>query len=79
MVKLPDSATKSTADGIKTASKRANQKTTKATGDLIGNNSANKITIVSKKRSTQELPNDETEEDVGRTTLKKRCISPEKR
>ena len=35
--KLLDSAKKSTADAIKTSSKRAIQKTTEATGDLIGN------------------------------------------
>ena len=35
--KILDSATKSTIDAIKTASKRAIQKTAKATCDLIGN------------------------------------------
>ena len=35
--KLIDSAKKSTADAIKTASKRAIQKTAEATADLIGN------------------------------------------
>ena len=35
--KLLDSAKKSTIDAIKTASKRAIQKTIEATGDLIGN------------------------------------------
>ena len=79
--KLLDSAKKSTTDAIKTASKRAIQKTAEATGDLIGNKIADKITSVSKKKSTKELHNnDETkEEDVERTTLKKRCISPEER
>ena len=43
-------------------SKRAIQKTTKATGDLIVNKISDKIIIVSKK-STKELPNNETEED----------------
>ena len=38
---------KSTTDGTKTASKRAIQKTAAATGDLIGNNTADKITSVS--------------------------------
>ena len=37
-----DSAKKSTADAIKTASKIAIQKTAKATGDLIGNKIADK-------------------------------------
>ena len=39
------------------------QKTAEATGDLIGNNIADKITSVSKK-STKKLPNDETEADI---------------
>ena len=47
--KLLDSAKKSTTDAIKTASKRTIQKTAEATGDLIGNKIAYKITSVSKK------------------------------
>ena len=46
--KLLDSAKKSTADAIKTASKRAIQKTAETTGDLVG-----KITSVSKKSTTE--------------------------
>ena len=68
-----DSAKKSTTDTIKTSSKRAIQKTTEATGDLIGNKTADKITSISKKKSPN---NDETEEDVEITTHKKRYISP---
>ena len=49
--KLLDSAKKSTADAIKTVSKRAIQKTAEGTGDLIGNKVANKIRSVSKKSS----------------------------
>ena len=49
--KLLDSAKKSTADAIKTASRRAIQKTTEATGDLIGNKIADEIT----KQSSKEL------------------------
>ena len=37
-------------DAIKTASKRAIQKTAEATGDLIGNKIADIITSVSKKK-----------------------------
>ena len=71
---------KSTTDATKTVSKRAIQKTAEATGDLIGNKIADKITSVSKKKSANELPNNETEEeDVKRTTHKKRCISPVER
>ena len=44
--KLLDSAKKSTTDAIKTASKRAIQKTAEATGDLIGNKILDKITSV---------------------------------
>ena len=39
----------STTDAIKTASKRAIQKTAEATGDLIDNKIADKIMSVSKK------------------------------
>ena len=77
--KLLNSAKKSTADAIKTASKWEIQNTAEATGDLIGNKIADKITSVSKKKSTKELPNNETEEDVEIATPKKRYISPEER
>ena len=57
-----------TTDAIKTASKKAVQKT----ADLIFNRIGDKITNVSKKISTKELHNiDETEEDVEITTHKK--------
>ena len=69
--KLLDSAKTSTADAIKTGSKRAIQKTAEATGDFIGNKIADKITSVSKKKSIKELPNEETEEDSEITTHKK--------
>ena len=76
--KLLDIAKKSTTDAIKTASKRAIQKTAEATGDLIDNKIAHKITSVSKK-SNKKLPKDETEEYVEITTHKKRYISQEER
>ena len=66
--KLLDSGKKSTADSIKTTSKRAIQKTAETTGDLIGNKISDKITNVSKNKSKKELPNDETEEDTEITT-----------
>ena len=70
--KLLDSAKKSTADAIKTASKRAIQKTAEATRDLFRNKIADKMTSVSKKKSAKELHhNDETEEDVEIATHKK--------
>ena len=77
--KLLDSAKKCTTDAIKTVSKTAVQKTAEATGDLIRNEIADKITSVSEKKSTKELPNDETEVSVKRATPKKRYISPEER
>ena len=73
--KLLDSAKKSTTDTIKTASKSALQKNAEATGDLIGNKIADKITSVSKKR----FNNNNNDDDVGLTTHKKRYISPEER
>ena len=75
--KLLDTSKKSTTDAIKTTSKRAIQKTAEATGDLIGNKIADKITSVSKK-SNKKLPNNETEEDAEIITHK-RYISPEER
>ena len=72
--KLLDTAKKSATDEIKTASKRKIQKTAEATGDLVGNNIADKITSVSKK-STKKLPT--IDEDAELTTHKKRYISPE--
>ena len=76
--KLLDSAKKSTTDGIKTASKRAIQKTTEAARDLIGNKIADKITSVSKKLSNNNN-NNNNNDDVELTTPKKRYISPEER
>ena len=81
--KVLDSAKKSTADAIKTTSKREIQKTAEATGDLIGNKVADKITSVSKKSAaklhSKELPNNNNETDLEITTHKKRCVSPEER
>ena len=84
--KLLDAAKKFTTDAVKTASKRAIQKTAVATGDLIGNKIADKITgraspkdVSVLKKSNKELPKDEIEEDAEMTTHKKRCISPEER
>ena len=74
--KLLDSDKKSTTEAIKTVSKTAIQKTPEATGDLIGNKIADKISV--SKKPAKELPNDETEkEDAEITTHKKRYISPE--
>ena len=71
-----DNANKSTLDAIKTASKRVIQKTPEATGDLIGNKIADKITSILNKKSSN---NDDAEENVEITTHKKRYVSPEER
>ena len=73
--KLLNNTKKSTIDPIKTASKRAIQKTAEATVDLIGNKIADKTTSVSKKSSNNNNNND----DVELITHKKRYISPEER
>ena len=91
--KLLDSAKKSTADAIKTASKRAIQKAPEATGDVIGNKIADKITIVSEKtnnnnnnnninnnnNNNNNNKNNNNNDDVELTTHKKIYISPEER
>ena len=67
---------------MKTASKRAIQKTAKATGDFIGNKSGVKITKVSKSLlySNPETVTKE-EENIGldREIPRERYISPENR
>ena len=71
-----DSAKKSRTDTIKTASKRAIQRTAEATRDFIGNKIADKRTSISKKVSVEhskELQNDEIH------VLQERYISPDKR
>ena len=80
--KLLDTAKKSTTDPIKTASKRAIQKTAEATGDLIGNRIGDKITNFSEKsrelQSTElHSQNDEANNQI--EIPKERYISPEKR
>ena len=79
--KLLDSAKKSTTDAMKTASKRVIQKTAEATGDLIGNKIADKMSSVSKKPSNNNNSNNNNndDEDIDITTNKKRYISPEER
>ena len=65
--KLVDTAQKSATDAIKVASKRAIQKTAEATGDLVGNKIADKITSISKKKSD----NNNNDDDVELATPKK--------
>ena len=49
-----DTATKRGIDFAKITSKRVFQKTTEATGDLIGNKIADKITSVGKTKSEEK-------------------------
>ena len=48
-----DNATKTRIDAAKTASERVVQKTAEATGDLIGNKIADKITSISKPKEKE--------------------------
>ena len=50
-----DTVTKTGIDAAKTASKRVVQKTAEATGDLIGNEIADKITSISKAKETEKV------------------------
>ena len=52
--KLMDSATKTGKDFAKTASERIIQKTSEATGDLIRNKKADKITSLGKSKNKKE-------------------------
>ena len=64
---------------MKTASKRAIQKTAESTGDLIGNKIAEKITSTSKK-SPKELHSKELlSNDANNEIPKERYISPQER
>ena len=79
--KLIDSAKIVTTDAIKTASRRAIQKSAEATCDLIGNKIADKVTNISKKSNDNNDDDDDDDYDGGLqlTTHKKRYISPEER
>ena len=71
---------KSATDAIKTASKRAIQKTAEVTGDLIGSKIADKITHLSKEKSSKELHSKELpSNEANNAILKERYISPQKR
>ena len=70
--KLVDAAKKSATDAMKTASKRAIQKSEEATGDLVGNKIDDKITSVSKKNSNNnDDDNNNNDDDVELRTSKK--------
>ena len=61
--KLVDTAKKSATDTIKTASKRAIQKTAEVT-DLIGNKLADKITSALKKSHNEEIQSNEVNNGI---------------
>ena len=52
--KYMDTATKTGIDAAKTISKRAVQKNAEATGDLIGNNIADKITSICRAKEKEK-------------------------
>ena len=60
--KLIDTTTKTGIDAAKTASKRVTQKTAEATGDLIENKIADKITSVGKAKEKEREKTNKTEE-----------------
>ena len=71
--KLVDTAKKSATDVIKTASKRAIQKTAKATGDLVGNKIADTLSKKSLKKLCDEILHSN---EVNKEIRKERYISP---
>ena len=66
---------KSATDAIRTASKRAIEKTAEATGDLVDNKIADKITSTSKKSRNEEIQSSEVNNEIP----KERYISPKER
>ena len=60
--KLINTATKTGIDATKTASKRIVQNIAEATGDLIGNKIADKITSAGRAKSKEKDETNETEE-----------------
>ena len=54
-----DTATKTKTDAVNTAFKRVVQKTLEATGDLIGNKIADKITLAGKSKNIEKEEDNE--------------------
>ena len=75
--KLLDHAKQSTADALKTTSKRVIQKTAEAASDLIGNKIANRIMKVSRSslQNNSEIITNKHDKEIP----KGRYISPEER
>ena len=73
--KLTDTAIKTGKDFATIAGKKLVHKTAEATGDLIDNKIADKITSASKKSYNEEIQSDEVNNEIP----KERYISPKKR
>ena len=73
--KLTDTAIKTGKDFATTAGKKIVHKSAEATGDLIGNKIADKITSASKKSQNEEIQSTEVNNEIP----KERYISPKKR
>ena len=71
---LLNTAKTSATDALKIASKRAIQKTAEATGDLLDNKTADKITSISKKPASEPHSN-----AVSNEIPKERYVSPQER
>ena len=73
--KLTDTAIKTGQDFATTAGKAIVHKSAEATGDLIGNEIADKITSASKKSQNEEMQSTEVNNEIP----KERYISPKER
>ena len=75
--KLLDYAKKSATDPLKTSSKIVIQKTTEATGDLIGNKIVNRIPKIS--QNSQQNDSEAVTNENDKEIAKERYIPPEER
>ena len=75
--KLVDTVKKSATDAVKIASKKAIQETAEATGDLVSNKIAYKITSYSKK--SPDRPTELNSNESNNKIPKERYISPQER
>ena len=73
--KLTDKAIKTGKDFATTAGKKIVRKSAEASGDLIGNKIADKITSLSKKLQNEEIQSTEVNNEIP----KERYISPKER
>ena len=73
-IKLTDTAIKTSKDFATTAGKKIVHKSAEATGDLIGNKIADKITSASKKSQNEKIRSTEVNNEIP----KERYISPKK-